>query len=69
MALDKFEYLPGIIHELQDGGLEITETSTAPLVLVLGTASQGISGRKIKVNRSQESESRFGKEGTLIRGM
>jgi len=69
MALDKFEHLPGIIHELQDGGLQISEASSAPAVLVLGTASQGISGRKVQVVRAQESESQFEKEGTLIRGM
>jgi len=69
MAFDKFENLPGIIHELQDGGLQISETSSAPSVLILGTASQGISGRKIPVVRAQESENQFGKEGTLVRGM
>lgn len=69
MALDKFENLPGIIHELQDGGLQISEASTAPAVLVLGTASQGVSGRKVQVVRAQESESQFEKEGTLVRGM
>lgn len=69
MALDKFENLPGIIHELQDGGLQISSASTAPAVLVLGTASQGIAGRKVQVVRAQESENQFGREGTLIRGM
>jgi len=69
MALDKFENLPGIIHELQDGGLQISEASAAPVVLVMGTASKGIAGIKKQVVRAQESESEFGKEGTLIRGM
>jgi hypothetical protein len=69
MALDKFEYLPGIIHELQDGGLQISETSAAPKVLVLGTASKGVASLKKQVVRAQESENEFGKEGTLVRGM
>lgn len=69
MALDKFENLPGIIHELQDGGLQISEASAAPVVLVMGTASQGIAGVKKQVVRAQESENDFGKEGTLTRGM
>lgn len=69
MALDKFESLPGIIHELQDGGLQISEASSAPKVLVLGTASKGVAGIKKQVVRAQESESEFGKDGTLVRGM
>ena len=69
MALDKFESLPGIIHELQDGGLQISESSSAPSVLVLGTAEKGVAGIKKQVIRAQESESEFGREGTLIRGM
>jgi len=69
MALDKFKNLPGIIHELQDGGLEISAASAAPTVLIMGTASQGIAGLKKQVVRAQESENEFGKEGTLIRGM
>jgi len=69
MALDKFENLPGIIHELQDGGLQISEASAAPTVLVMGTASKGVAGIKKQVVRAQESESEFGKEGTLVRGM
>jgi len=69
MALDKFTNLPGIINELQDGGLQISEVSSAPVVLVLGTSAQGISGRKEQVVRAQESENRFGKDGSLVRGM
>lgn len=69
MAFDKFENLPGIIHELQDGGLQISETSAAPSVLILGTSAQGTSGTKTQVVRAQESENQFGREGTLVRGM
>jgi hypothetical protein len=69
MALDNFESLPGIIHELQDGGLQISVTNSAPLVLVMGTASKGVTGRKVPVIRSSESENQFGKAGSLVRGM
>lgn len=69
MALDSFESLPGIIHELQDGGLQIADTNDAPVVLVLGTASKGVSGRKQPVVRPNESENQFGTAGTLVRGM
>ena len=69
MALDNFESLPGIIHELQDGGLQISEVNDAPVVLVLGVAEQGVTGRKVSVVRANESENQFGREGTLVRGM
>lgn len=69
MAIDKFENLPGIISELQDGGLQIFEENGAPAVLVLGTAERGVSDTPIQVTRAQEEENRFGKSGNLIRGM
>jgi len=69
MALDNFESLPGIIHELQDGGLQIAEINDAPAVLVLGTASKGVAGRKVSVVRANESQNQFGTQGTLVRGM
>lgn len=69
MALDNFESLPAIINELQDGGLQISEVSDAPITLVLGTASRGVTGRKVPVVRLNESENDFGREGTLVKGM
>ena len=66
---DKFEYLPGSVSELQDGGLQISESTSAPITLVLGTSESGTSGKMIPVVRAQESEQAFGKSGTLIRGM
>lgn len=69
MAIDKYEDLPGIINELQDGGLQITETTGAPAVVVLGTASQGVSDSPSQVNRVQEFENQFGKAGTLMQGV
>ena len=69
MAIDKFEYLPGIISEIQDGGLQITEENASPAVLILGTAEKGIAGTPYKVRRTQDAEYKFGKAGTLVRGM
>ncbi|MDD3412437.1 MAG: hypothetical protein PHY47_00390 [Lachnospiraceae bacterium] len=69
MAIDRYEDLPGIISELQDGGLQIFEENSAPAVLVLGTAAQGTSDAVVQVTRAQEIENRFGKTGTLVRGM
>lgn len=69
MAIDRYEDLPGIISELQDGGLQIFEENGAPAVLVLGTAEKGTSDLAVQVSRAQEIENRFGKAGTLTRGM
>lgn len=69
MALDNFESLPGIIHELQDGGLQIIEANSAPSTVVIGLASKGVTGSKTPVVRANEAESAFGKDGNLIRGM
>lgn len=67
--IDRFEDLPGIISELQDGGLQIFEENGSPAVLVLGTAESGLSDVPVQVTRAQEEENRFKKSGTLIRGM
>ncbi len=69
MAIDQFENLPGILADLQDGGLTITESASGPRVLVLGTSSKGPSERKVRVTRNQESEALFGTDGNLVRGM
>ena len=69
MAIDKFEDLPGIINELQDGGLEIHDVNEEPSTLILGTAKKGVSDRATEVIRAQETESRFGLDGNLIQGM
>ena len=60
MSLDTFPSLPGIIHELQDGNTQITETSSAPAVLILGTAAKGPSQIRAHVDRSNESKNLFG---------
>lgn len=61
--------LPGIWSEKQDGGLNIPASSSAPTVLILGTASSGNSETPYVVGRSQEAAVAFGSGGTLTRGM
>jgi hypothetical protein len=69
MAIDKYEDLPGIVSEIQDGGLQVFDVNNAPTCLVLGTSAQGVSDVPVAVVRSQEFENRFGKEGTLMSGV
>lgn len=69
MAIDRYENLPAIISEIQDGAFKIVVTNTDPSVLVLGTAAKGISGKPVQALKAQEAEARFGLEGTLTRGM
>lgn len=69
MAIDRYENLPAIISEIQDGAFKIVVTNTDPSVLVLGTAAKGVSGRPVQARKAQEAEARFGLEGTLTRGM
>jgi hypothetical protein len=61
--------LSGVIHEKQDLGLDVLAASSAPIILVLGTAAQGPSETPRVVGRAQESTVLFGSSGTLIRGM
>jgi hypothetical protein len=64
-----FRNLPGVFPEKQDGGLTILASTSAPRVLVLGTASKGTADMLFTVGRSQEAASQFGSDGTLVRGM
>ena len=61
--------IPGVIHEKQDLGLDVLSASSAPIVLVIGTAAQGPSESPRFVRRAQESATLFGSSGTLTRGM
>jgi hypothetical protein len=61
--------IPGVIHKKQDLGLDVLAASSAPIVLVIGTAAQGPSESPRYVRRAQESALLFGSSGTLIRGM
>lgn len=69
MAIDRYENLPAIISEIQDGAFKIVVNNTDPSILVLGTAAKGVSGRPVAARKAQEAEARFGIEGTLTRGM
>jgi len=65
----EYSHLPGIFPELIDQGLSVTNLVRAPRVLVLGTASQGQTGRPYVVSSSSVAASEFGSNGTLTRGM
>lgn len=69
MTVDRYENLPAIISEIQDGAFKIVVNNTDPSVLVLGTASKGVSEKPIQAKKAQEAEARFGLAGTLTRGM
>ncbi len=66
-----FDNLPGIFGEKLDGNLAILPVNENPIVLVLGTATQGPSETLHRVERISESARTFGKdrEANLIRGM
>tara|TARA_R110002020_G_scaffold268819_4_gene484141 strand:- start:17948 stop:19831 length:1884 start_codon:yes stop_codon:yes gene_type:complete len=61
--------LPGVFPTLIDGNLTIAAPETAPRVLILGTASSGLSEVLFKVGRPQDARTEFGLDGSLIRGM
>lgn len=61
--------LPGIFEHRRDGNLTIVPVNDAPIVLVLGTASQGPSDSLYRVERVSDAVKVFGKDGTLARGL
>jgi hypothetical protein len=65
----KFQYLPGIVAELNDNNLTPEAGSAAPRVLVLGTAGKGQGNNPFLVRSTALAKSEFGLEGTLTRGM
>lgn len=69
MTIERYENLPAIISELQDGAFKIVVNNTDPSVLVLGTAEKGVSGKPVQAKKAQEAEARFGLKGTLTKGM
>ena len=64
-----FENLPGIFKEEQDGNLVVQVINDNPIVLVLGTASQGESESVFIVDRVNDAARAFGNLGTLTRGL
>lgn len=69
MAIERYENLPAIISELQDGAFKIVVNNTDPSTLILGTAEKGVSERPVQARKAQEAEARFGLVGSLTRGM
>ena len=64
-----FENLPGQFPLLQDGNLQFSDVSTSPIIMILGTAEQGVSETPFEVGRPSDAKTTFGTTGTLIRGM
>lgn len=65
-----FENLPGIFDEKLDGNLAILPANNNPIIMVLGTATKGVSETVYRVDRMSDAAKAFGKdaEATLIRG-
>ena len=65
-----FENLPGIFPKKQDGFLQIVESNSNPIVVVLGTSPSGDSETLYTVTNPSTDAKVFGKsDGTLVRGM
>lgn len=64
-----YDNLPGIWKDEQDGNLTIVPINDNPIVLVLGTASQGDSESLYNVLKISDAARIFGKDGTLTRGL
>ena len=64
-----FENLPGIFGEKLDGNLTIIPVNDDPIIMVLGTASQGDSETIYRVDRVSDAARIYAKDGTLVRGL
>jgi len=64
-----YENLPGQFGHLIDGNLNVSPVSSAPVVLVMGTASRG-TNRFYSVDSVSTAVNEFGRtDGTLVRGL
>jgi hypothetical protein len=61
--------LPGVKVFKNDGNLAPEAASLAPRVLVIGTATKGVSDQVYVVPTTSRAKSEFGSDGTLLRGM
>lgn len=64
-----YDNLPGVQPTLVDGNLDLPTASSAPRVLVLGTASRGLNEQPVLVTSLSEAKATFGSDGTLLRGL
>lgn len=64
-----FDNLPVIIGQKLDGSFAIVPVNDNPIVMILGTASQGTSETVYRVDRVSDAARTFGKDGTLTRGL
>jgi hypothetical protein len=64
-----FDNLPGIFENVLDGNLTIIPVNDNPIMMVIGTASQGDSETVYRVDRISDAARTYAKDGTLVRGM
>jgi hypothetical protein len=64
-----FANLPGVKITKNDGNLAPEASSSAPRVLIVGTAAKGRSDQVVVVPTTSVAKAEFGNEGTLVRGM
>jgi hypothetical protein len=64
-----YENLPGIFGSKQDGNTLGSTANGNPIVMIIGTASQGESETEYRVNSVGEAVRVYGKDGTLARGL
>lgn len=64
-----FENLAGIFETRLDGALTIVPVNDNPIIMVIGTASQGESETPYRVDRVSDAARIYAKTGTLVRGL
>jgi hypothetical protein len=67
--MSDFQNLPGTYVSRLDGGLQVVQAETAPLILLLGTADQGIGDEPYKVTDTSKARAMFGGSSQLYQGM
>ena len=70
-VFETFDNLPNVAPDLQDGGIVFPVTSNLPVIMVLGTASQGTSDTVYSLRGKDPNLAKgvFGLDGTVVRGM
>lgn len=64
-----YKNLPGVFEDKLDGNLTILQANDNPVVLILGSASDGDTETLFTVDKVSTAAAAFGKDGTLVRGM
>jgi hypothetical protein len=66
---EAYTNLAGVIPTLVDGNLDIPISSSAPVVLVLGTAARGANETPVLASSLSTAKATWGSDGTLLRGL